>query len=211
MLCEVEGLWLTYNTCNLDEKRLILRFVLKQVPSGPVEFEIEFVKLKDGRHSFNYHLEKAFFEAFGNEDVLRAAVAVEANIEKFPALMNISLQMHGTLGVVCDRCLETIDLPVKAAYTVVCKLGAETETSDEMEEDSELVILSAHDFKINISHWIYESVLLALPMLKNCDNLTIKPCNKEMLKRLNELSDEGEESTDPRWEKLKELFKKDKK
>jgi uncharacterized metal-binding protein YceD (DUF177 family) len=32
-----------------------------------------------------------------------------------------------------------------------------------------------------------------------------------MLKRLNELSDEGEESTDPRWEKLKELFKKDKK
>ena len=186
-------------------------FVLKQVPLGPVEFDIEFVKLKDGRHKFNYTLGKSFFEAFGNEDVLRAAVNVVASVEKFPNLMNIGLNMQGTLGVVCDRCLETIDLPVKAVYLVVCKLGGETDTTVESSEDSELVVLTSHDFKINIAQWIYESVLLALPMLRNCDKLESKPCNQEMLKRLNELSDEGEAKADPRWEKLNELFKKEKK
>jgi uncharacterized metal-binding protein YceD (DUF177 family) len=119
--------------------------------------------------------------------------------------------MQGTLGVVCDRCLETIDLPVKATYLVVCKMGGDAEVQDHNSEESELVILTSHDFKINISQWFYESVLLALPMLRNCDNLQVKPCNQEMLKRLNELSDDGEETTDPRWEKLKELLKKDKK
>jgi hypothetical protein len=48
--------------------------------------------------------------------------------------------------------------------------------------------------------------------VKNCDDLPVKPCNNEMLEKLDALSGgPGEETErDPRWEKLKELLKEKK-
>lgn len=185
-------------------------FVLKDVPAGLEEFDIEFVKLKNGEHEFSYRLDKPFFEAFGNEDVLDADVLVNVTLEKFPNIMNLHMKLKGTTGLSCDRCLETINLPVQASYLIIYKQEAEGQSLKHEEGDSELVILHPQDFKINIAQGLYETVLLAVPMIRNCDRLEEKPCNQEMLSKLNELSGEDETPSDPRWEKLKELLKKEK-
>jgi uncharacterized metal-binding protein YceD (DUF177 family) len=59
---------------------------------------------------------------------------------------------------------------------------------------------------LSISQPVYESSLLALPMIRNCDELEIKPCDKAMIQKLETLNGSAtDEVVDARWEKLKQL------
>ncbi len=189
--------------CYFTALSLTLRLVLK-AHSAFDEFEIEFVKLKDGIHNFEFELQKKFFEAFENTEVLEADVQVKVELEKRPHWMTLIIDTTGTMSYSCDRCLEALKLPVEAQYTMVYKQKLD---ASQKSEDTELILLEAADFTINIAQPIYETTLLALPMLKNCDTLEDKPCNPEMLKKLNEINHGGEEISDPRWDKLKDLLK----
>jgi len=71
---------------------------------------------------------------------------------------------------------------------------------------TDIFYLNPIEFKINIAQAVYESSLMALPMIKNCDDLEVKPCDKEMLKKLEHIN-QGETQVDPRWEKLKTIIK----
>jgi uncharacterized protein len=182
-----------------------LPFVLKDAFLGLEGFDIEFVKLKDGIHEFNYRLEKKFFEVFENEDVLASDIAVKAVLEKSANLMNLSLQLKGKVDVSCDRCLVPLSVSVDTGHHVLYKMLPEV---DEVQEHDDWVVLTQQDYKINLGQDCYETTLLSLPMIRNCDELEIKPCNLQMLSKLNDLSGESEEQSDPRWDKLKELLKK---
>ena len=180
-------------------------FVLKDAFLGLEGFDIEFVKLKDGIHEFNYRLEKKFFEVFENEDVLASDIEVKAVLEKSANLMNLSLLLKGKVDVSCDRCLVPLSVSVDTGHHVLYKLLPEV---DEAQEHDDWVVLTQQDYKINLGQDCYETTLLSLPMIRNCDELEIKPCNLQMLAKLNDLSGESEEQSDPRWDKLKELLKK---
>jgi len=182
-----------------------LPFVLKDAVLGLEEFDIEFVKLKDGVHEFNYRLEKKFFEVFENEDVLTSDIIVKAILEKSSHLMNLNLELVGKVDVSCDRCLVPLSIKVEASHHVLYKMLPEIE---EKQEHDDWVVLTQQDYKINLAQDCYETTLLSLPMMRNCDDMVIKPCNLQMLAKLNDLSGADEEKSDPRWDKLKELFKK---
>ena len=70
----------------------------------------------------------------------------------------------------------------------------------------DVIYLNTVEFKINIAQAVYESSLMSLPMIKNCDDLEVKPCDQEMLKKLEHIN-QGETQVDPRWEKLKTIIK----
>jgi len=181
---------------------------LKNASELLAEFDIEFVKLKDGRHDFQYEIDKQFFEAFENEEVASADVRVELQLDKQHHMVQADLIMKGTLGMSCDRCLETLNWPVDCKYKVIYKLQDEHQSRELTEDPNvELVVVPHTAFSFNVAQPIYESVLLAVPMLRNCDGLDQKPCNREMLEKLEKLNQNGEEGTDPRWDKLKELLK----
>jgi len=182
-----------------------LPFVLKDAFLGLEGFDIEFVKLKDGIHAFSYRLEKKFFEVFENEDVLASDIEVKAVLEKTANLMNLSLQLKGKVDVSCDRCLVPLSVSVDTGHHVLYKMLPEV---DEAQEHDDWVVLTQQDYKINLGQDCYETTLLSLPMIRNCDELEIKPCNLQMLAKLNDLSGESVEQSDPRWDKLKELLKK---
>ncbi len=181
-------------------------FVLKDAFLGLEEFDIEFVKLKDGLHEFNYRLEKKFFEVFDNEDVLASDIEVKAVLEKTANLMNLSLHLKGKVDVSCDRCLVPLSVSVETDHHVLYKMLPEIGDEDIVHDD--WIILTQQDYKINLGQDCYETTLLSLPMMRNCDDMETKPCNYQMLSKLNELSGNDEEQSDPRWDKLKELLKK---
>ncbi len=182
-------------------------FVLKDAITGLEAFDIEFVKLNEGEHVFNFRLDKKFFEAFDNEEILAADIKVEALLERFPTLMNLQLQLSGTMAVSCDRCLVALDMPTTTEHTVIYKFVPEGANPVHSSGESEFVVLTHQDHTINLAQDCYETALLSLPMIRNCDDLETKPCNQEMLAKLNDLSHEEEESSDPRWDKLKQLLK----
>jgi uncharacterized metal-binding protein YceD (DUF177 family) len=171
------------------------------------DLDVEFVKLKDGLHEFGCLLEKPFFEAFDNSDVLEASVQTDITLEKLPNLMHVSLHMKGYVSTSCDRCLEAVKLPIDTTYRLIYKQLVEGERQTES-DSLELIYLGTQEFRLNLALPVYETILLDVPMLRNCDELEEKPCNQEMLKKLNELNNSDSEVSDPRWDKLKDLIKK---
>lgn len=176
------------------------------------EFEIPFVKLKDGLHHYAFDLDAAFFETLGFP--LAGPGNVKANLafDKKQHLFQLDLEVDGAVAVSCDRCLEPLSYPVKAAHRVMVKqrVPGERETlTGLVEVDDDLLEIAHTEISINVAPLFYDLVVLGLPIIRNCDELPEKPCNQDMLRRLAALAapDATEDQTDPRWEGLKDLFK----
>ncbi len=163
------------------------------------DYQIEFVKLKLGKHNFSLKADQTFFSSFENTEVSNAEVDVELEIDKHPSWININFKAKGVITTGCDRCLTNIPFPIDTSYLLVYRMGA-----DETQEDTEdIKYLKPHEYKIDLSLPVYETLLLAMPMIKNCDDLEIMPCDEEMLAKLEYSEENEEDHNDPRWEKLK--------
>jgi uncharacterized metal-binding protein YceD (DUF177 family) len=72
-------------------------------------------------------------------------------------------------------------------------------------EDDDIWMINENDSELDLFHFIYESILLALPQQIIHPDIDGKPsCNPEMIKILEDLSNKKPE-TDPRWEALKNI------
>jgi uncharacterized metal-binding protein YceD (DUF177 family) len=174
------------------------------------DLTIEFVKLKDGKHTFNFRVNEKFFEELGSVEVYKADVQVQVLVDKNVNWLHCHLDINGFLTVDCHRCLVNIPMEISTKYLLIVKLDShETEDVDHEDEGVELIYLRPHDFELHIARPVYESSLLALPMIRNCDELDIKPCDQAMIQKLNDLSGETtDEVVDARWDKLKQLKNK---
>ncbi len=182
---------------------------MKKASALPEEFEIEFVKLKDGQYDFQNEAKLSFFEFFENPDVKDAHVDVLLSLDKQAQMMQVLIQVKGTVDVTCDRCLELIARPIHSKYRIVFHFqGENNHQEDEEQLDVEYVELAHNATSFNVARQVYETILLCIPMIRNCDDMEIKPCNAQMLEKLNTLQAGEEAEADPRWDKLKELFKK---
>lgn len=178
------------------------------------DFDIEFVKLKNGIHSFEYRLNDLFFEEFANSEINGANVNVKLEITKSDSLMIADLHCDGVLKLACDRCLGTLDYPVTTQFKTIYHLNAAVEKIDEASEvNVDIVYLNASQYKINVATSIYESFLPALPMVKKCEDVANGRCDEDMLQRLSkEYTDLSQpESSDPRWDELKKWLEQNKK
>lgn len=178
------------------------------------EFEIAFVKLKDGVYDYSYQLDSTFFQEFDYQTVGSCDIRATLKMEKKGHLYQLHLSIDGSLAVACDRCLEPLPFPVQGERNVLVKqqvLGARM-TPGLIEEDDDLLLIGHNEIAFNVASLFYDLCILSLPLVKNCDELPVKPCNNEMLEKLDALSGGSGEETerDPRWEKLKELLKEKK-
>ncbi len=173
-------------------------------------FTVEFVKLADGHHEIDVDLDKSFFDYYQNNDVLDAQLKVELDIEKTGNLMIVDIFTTGQIVYPCDRCLSDLAVPVDVDFKVIYHLNSEHITENEVVNDleSDIVYLTPKEFKVNLSQVVYESSLLGVPMIKNCDDFDNNQCDEEMIGKINGTQmSESTENVDPRWEKLKTIFK----
>jgi uncharacterized metal-binding protein YceD (DUF177 family) len=169
---------------------------------------IEFVKLKDGKHLLDFRVDELFFESLGNTEVYKADVSVCAEVDKTSNWMHVKLEMKGRITVDCHRCLVALPMEIATKYLLIVKLDSQEELGTEHEDEGvELIYLRPQEFKLSIAQPVYETSLLALPMIRNCDEMNVKPCDQAMIQKLEALNAEStdEEIIDARWEKLKQL------
>lgn len=172
------------------------------------DLSIEFVKLKDGKHDLSFRVDETFFESLGSTEVQKADVHVAVEVDKNVNWMHVRLAISGALTVDCHRCLVALPMDINTKYLLIVKLDSQEDaTMDHEDEGVELIYLRPHEFTLNISQPVYETSLLALPMIRNCDELDFKPCDEVMIQKLETLNSESatEEVVDPRWDKLKQL------
>jgi uncharacterized metal-binding protein YceD (DUF177 family) len=170
-------------------------------------------------HTFEYELDRKFFEAIDGDEVKKGDVKVTVAVKKTSSTFEFEFDLKGVAQVPCSRCLDDMRQEIDSQNRLIVKLGTEYS-----EESDEIVTIPEDEGEINIAWFLYEFVALNIP-IKHVH--APGECNKMISTKLRKhravsADDDGatsddmsvddfsdEESSlpdpDPRWDALKGL------
>lgn len=171
-------------------------------------YTIQFVGLKEGEHTFSYDIDKTFFDHFEYEDFNKLEVSVNLKFIKKSTLMQLDFKASGSVNVNCDVTNEPYDEIIKGDFELIIKFG------EAYNDDNEEILVIPHgEYEINVAHYIYELIVLAVPNKRVHPGVTDGTLKSDILDKLKELSLENDQKdkeekvdTDPRWDSLKKLL-----
>ena len=172
------------------------------------EFTIPFIGLKIGTHHYDYKIEKAFFEYFEYEDFNDANVKVDVSLLKNTTLLELNFKISGTVNINCDITNEPFNQNIENEFDLVVNFGDEYN-----DENIDILVLPHGAYEINIQQYIYELIVLSVPIKRIHPGIEDGTLSSDILEKLKELSpkldDEQKEDNkeiDPRWNTLKKLL-----
>jgi uncharacterized metal-binding protein YceD (DUF177 family) len=187
------------------------------------QFKLPLKSLPKGTHQFEYHLDKQFFVNMESEDVREADVNVGLVVTYNNDVYDLAFTFTGNVTVLCDRCLDEMLLDIDTTYGIKVKYG-----EDYREDSDDMMEIPESDNYLNVAYMIYDTVALAIPMkhvhpMGKCNRAMSTLLKKhratdlgdadteldeEMIDEIDNLQadvDNDAPTTDPRWDKLKEL------
>ena len=175
------------------------------------EFDISFVGLKEGIHQFEYIIDKKFFDFFNYDEFCDSNVKVMLSFLKNTTIFELDFVFSGWVEVACDVTTELFHQPIEANLRLIVKFGDEFN-----DENEELLIIPYSENNINVAQYIYEAIVLAVPLKRIHPGVIDGSLHSEVLEKLKEfeIKEEDQEEdqegnktkeNDPRWNKLKNI------
>lgn len=171
------------------------------------EFAIPFSGLKQGKHEFEYKIKNEFFESFEYDDINGADISLRVTLNKMSTMLELEMHAKGTVNVNCDITNEPFDQKITSSLELVVKFGDEYN-----DENDEILIVPHGEHQINISQYVYEMLVLAIPQKRVHPGVEDGTLESEVIDKLEELQpkevkENKGNNTDPRWDALKKLLK----
>lgn len=165
-----------------------------------VAYSLPIQGLKIGVHHFKFEVDSAFFAQFEDSPVQDGKVLFELELDKRPDMMLFDFTLEGFVKAECDRCTAEIDLQLEDERQLIVKF-----TEDEIEQEDEVVFIPRDASAFNVAPFLYEFVVLALPIRNtyDCENDPNPRCNFEVLKHLKSENEAGD--TNSIWDSLRDL------
>ena len=171
------------------------------------EFDISFMGLKDGNHQFEYIIEKKFFDFFSYDEFYNSNIKVVLSFLKKPTMFELSFDFLGWVEVTCDVTNELFQQPIEINMNLIVKFG-----DDFNDENEEILIIPYSDYKLSVAQYIYEAIVLGLPIKKIHPGVNDGTLQSDVLEKLRELEikeenlEENNKEIDPRWNKLRNIL-----
>lgn len=172
-------------------------------------FEIAYVGLKMGEHVFDYQIDNRFLEQmeYEGEPLNNLDCKVRVRFEKLTNLFQLNFDFNGKTSIACDRCGDDMDLDIWDEHKLIIKLSFDDQMQ-EMIEDDDVVFLPKHETVIDLSKWIYEFLMLSLPIqhIHGTDEAGNSLCNPEVIRLLEaHQANEVQAQRDKLWSGLNNL------
>ena len=114
----------------------------------------------------------------------------------------VNIPSKGTVNCLCDRCGSDLKLPLEHQEMRIVKFS-----QADFDNTDDVLVIGRDDHEINVSHIVYETIFLGLPIRKFHDQETNgQICDQEVLIRLKEYQKEVNNGVDDRWSALKKLI-----
>ena len=169
------------------------------------KYKIEFAGLKIGSHQYNFKADKKFFDRFNFSDFNDVSVKIDIDLTKKSTLLELVFVLEGIVNVNCDLTNEPFDFQIKHEASLVVKFGQEHN-----DEDDEILVLTHGEHKLYVDQYIFEMIVLSLPLKRIHPGIEDGSLKSEILDILEGLKPrENSNLADPRWDQLKK-FKKTK-
>jgi len=169
------------------------------------KYSIAYQGLSEGLHEFNFEIKDTFFEYLEYSEIRKGNLIAQVRLNKLSQLLELTIEISGTVETTCDRCLEEFNLPVSYSGRLFVKFS---ESEEDLDDD--VICISPEDNEINLAHYLYESINISIPLKRvHPDDKNGKSqCNPEMIKKIKEhqINAPAEKDVDPRWDELKKLM-----
>ncbi len=171
------------------------------------DYIIPFIGLKVGEHHFDYQIDNTFFQNFEYDEFNSVDVKVDLKLEKKTTFLELYFSALGSINVNCDITNEPYDQTIDDKFKLVVKFG--NEYNNDIED---ILILPHGDYEINVAQFIYELIVLAVPVKRIHPGIEDGTLQSDILSKLEELSPsedyktKSSEDIDPRWNNLKKLL-----
>jgi uncharacterized metal-binding protein YceD (DUF177 family) len=145
---------------------------------------ISLASLKNGEHSFLFTIEGNLFRENNFDEIHDADLKAVITFNKNSPIIKFNFDIEGTVTVTCDRCGDDFKLVTRLERQLIVK----TESREHVEED-EMLSLTTGEKEVDIAPFIYQYVVLSLPMQKihGNDREGKSLCNAEILNKLKKL------------------------
>jgi uncharacterized metal-binding protein YceD (DUF177 family) len=129
---------------------------------------IDLKRLPVGTHHFDIQLDNDFFTSLEKSEILRGEVAASATLNLREEDYQLNITVHGTVFVVCDRCLDPMPLEIDDEQEIF----SEDEDEDPMENGK-----CPNGNSLDLTWLAYEIVSINIPIVHSHQ---AGECNKQM-------------------------------
>ena len=185
------------------------------------KFELYNVVLKDISNEmrmFEYDLDDAYFKKIDSPEVQKGNVKATLSVLKKLTTYELQFFLEGTVIIPCDRCLDDMVQPIHYKEKLLVKFG------NTFSEEDEIVIVPEAEGAINIAWFLYEFIVLNIPMKHvhatgECNKTMVTKLKKHITRQKDDDDDDSssvefdddddftpdEIQTDPRWDGLQNI------
>ena len=117
---------------------------------------VELQRLSLGVHRFDIQLDDAFFASLEKTEILGGQVAAKATLNLREDFYTLSIAVRGTVRVVCDRCLDPMEITIDDEQEM---------DSEELKEDESETTLDNQHSTIDLTWLAYEIVSINIPIV----------------------------------------------
>ena len=125
--------------------------------------------------TIEFILDDVFFKKIDSPEVQRGNVKATVTIRRKNETFELSFDLNGIVLVSCDRCLDDMELPINYKEKLLVKFGKK------FSEEDEIVIVPETEGAINVAWFLYEFIILNIP-IKHVH--ASGECNKTMISKL---------------------------
>ena len=126
-------------------------------------YMIDLSRLPIGTHSFDIQLDDDFFASLEKSEILSGKVVGKVTLNLREEDYQLNIAVHGTVFVVCDRCLDPMPLEIDDEQEIF----SEDEPNDQM----------VNEQMVNLQWLAYEIVSINIPIVHSHQ---AGECNKQM-------------------------------
>ena len=182
------------------------------------QYNIVLKDISEEKKVFEFVLDDAYFKKIDSPEVQHGTINAKVVVQKLTGSFELTFTLEGTIILACDRCLDDMEQPISYKEKLSVKFG------DRFDEVDEVVIVPEFEGAINVAWFLYEFIVLNIPM-KHVH--AAGECNKTMVSKLkrhiarhkddddddsNSLDMEDDDDlsvdeiqTDPRWDGLQNI------
>ena len=167
-------------------------------------YNIPVKNARQGKHLFEYQIDKLFFDAFENEDVREGNLVARLSLEPKRGVLELNVNIEGYIESRCDRCLEKMNVAVSIDERLHLREGEEPSGNQDIN-----VIFTGDEEELDIAPLLNDLIVLAKPVKVVHSGEGKDVCNPGMLALLDGYtSRESQETGRTNWSALEELRNK---
>ncbi|MBR5811849.1 MAG: DUF177 domain-containing protein [Alistipes sp.] len=143
-------------------------------------YSIGYKSLSNSTFDYDFVVDDALFAAYESREVLGGNCDVKVVLAKSDSQLDVDVTIEGSVVCECDRCLEPCDIDIDYEGHLIVRLSTE-----EGEYDGEVMWLNPAEENLDLTQYIYESIILSLPYQRVH---TEGECNPDMMARFAQVT-----------------------